>query len=40
MRCKPQSRLTPHSKSVFLSSRVKAKPFGRAGTRGLDPFTA
>ena len=40
MRCKPTSRLTPHSKSVLKSERVKAKPPSRRGqSRGLDPFT-
>jgi hypothetical protein len=38
MRCKPTSRLAPHSSSVLRSERVKAKPCGRAA-RGLDPNT-
>ena len=38
MRCKPQSRLAPHSTSVLKPRRVKAKPCGRA-SRGLDPNT-
>jgi hypothetical protein len=39
MRCKPRSRLAPHTASVFRVERVKAKPFGRVQARGLDPGT-
>jgi hypothetical protein len=40
MRCKPKSRLPPHSTSVLKCQRVKAKPPSRRGqSRGLDPIT-